>query len=192
MRYPPEQKEKTHARLVRRASRRFRGRGGGVAIGDLMRELKLTHGGFYRHFNSKEQLFAEAVSQGFDEVIQKISQAAGEAKPRGGLKAIIEAYLSPGHCARPAEGCPGAALVQEIARHPRPVRLKFEAAMRRYGGQLSPFLPGETGAERLMNFLVLFSGMAGALGLARAVVDKSLRQQILRSAREFYIRTFCG
>jgi len=158
-----------------------------VGIADLMRELKFTHGGFYRHFKSKDQLFAEALAWGFEEVIAKLAQMGG-----GGLKAIIEAYLSPEHCANPAAGCLGAALVQEIARQPRAVRAKFEAAMRGYGSRLAKFMPGKTEDERLLNFFVLFSGMAGALGLARAVADAELRRRILRSAREFYISTFCG
>jgi TetR/AcrR family transcriptional regulator, transcriptional repressor for nem operon len=193
MRYPPQQKERTRARLVHMASRRFRRHGAeGVAIADLMRELKLTHGGFYRHFDSKEQLFAEAVERGFEEVAEKLMQIGAETPPGGELKAIIEAYLSPEHCANPAEGCLVAALAQEIARHPRAVRLEFEGAMRRYGSHLAKFLPGKTDSERQANFLVLFSGMAGALGLARAVVDESVRHQILQAARKFYIKSFCG
>src|SRR4029453_10222509 len=64
MRYSPEHKRQTRERIVRAAARRFRTRGNeGAGIGDLMRDLRLTHGGFYRHFESKEDLFAEAFEQ---------------------------------------------------------------------------------------------------------------------------------
>jgi TetR/AcrR family transcriptional repressor of nem operon len=192
MRYPREQKEQTHARLVQAASRRFRGRGGeGVTIGDLMGELKLTHGGFYRHFNSKEQLFAEAVARGFAETEARMISALAQAKPGSELKTLIERYLSLEHCAQPAEGCPAAALAGEMARHSRPVRLRFEAAIHAHASRLLKFLPGTSEEEKRRNALVLFSGMAGAMTMARAVADEKLRQNILDAAREFYVGAFC-
>src|SRR5882762_9546141 len=111
MRYDRNHKEQTHARLVRTAASRFRGNGTeGLSIGDLMAELGLTHGGFYRHFESKEQLFAEAFAFGFAERGELIAQVVADAKPGSELRAIIEKYLSLEHCAHPAEGCPAAAL----------------------------------------------------------------------------------
>src|SRR5882724_5580071 len=69
MRYTPQHKQETRERIVRAASRHFRRRGGkGVAIADLMSNLDLTHGGFYRHFDNKEQLMVEAVAKGFEDV----------------------------------------------------------------------------------------------------------------------------
>src|SRR5215813_15439187 len=80
MRYSAQHKQETRERIVRAASRHFRGRGGdGVAIADLMRKLNLTHGGFYRHFDSKEQLFAEAVAKSFEDVRAKFKEVVEKA-----------------------------------------------------------------------------------------------------------------
>ena len=68
MRYSAEHKEQTRGRIVRAAARRFRSRGSEAAVGELMRDLRLTHGGFYRHFESKEDLFAEAFEQSLKEL----------------------------------------------------------------------------------------------------------------------------
>src|SRR5215469_14243429 len=101
MRYPEKHKEQTRERIVRTAARRFRGKGEGkVAIADLMQELKLTHGGFYRHFASKEDLFAESIGKAFEESAARMRQRLKDAQPGTELKIVIEAYLSPEHCGR--------------------------------------------------------------------------------------------
>jgi TetR/AcrR family transcriptional regulator, transcriptional repressor for nem operon len=193
MRYPAKQKQETRDRIVRAASRRFRGRGEErVAIADLMQELNLTHGGFYRHFASKEDLFVEGIVKGFEEVAEKLAHAAEEGHPGSELRSIIERYLSPEHCANAAEGCPLAALAAEIARHPRASRVRFDRAIHDYMRMVAKFLPGSTEGDRQRNCAVLFSGMAGALSLARAVADEGMRQSILQGAREFYIKSFCS
>jgi len=193
MRYPAKQKQETRERIVRAASRRFRGRGEQrVAIADLMRELHLTHGGFYRHFASKEDLFVESIATGFAEIAERHAHAAEAGPPGSELRSIIERYLSPEHCANPAEGCPLAALASEIARHPRASRVRFDRAIHDSMQVLAQFLPGSTEGERQRNCAVLFSGMAGALSLARVVADEEMRQSILQGAREFYIKAFCS
>jgi len=192
MRYPAHQKQETRERIVRAASRHFRGRGGeGVAIADLMGKLNLTHGGFYKHFDSKEQLFAEAVAKSFEDVRAGFAEAVVKAQPGGELRVLIEQYLSLEHCANPDSGCPLAALASEIPRYPRAVRVKIDRAMRDHLKKVSEFLPGATEKDRQRNCLVLLSGMSGALTLARTVADKEMRQSILQAAREFYIKTFC-
>lgn len=193
MRYPAEHKEQTRARIVGAASRSFRRRGGeGIGIAELMKELELTHGGFYRHFGSKEELFGEALSGSLDEMAEKLGTVAGEKDRKSGLRAIIEAYLSPAHCANPAEGCPMAALAPEVPRHPQGVRREYDRALHRYAQRLSRFLPGKTGEERSKNFFVLFAGMAGTLALARSMDDERSRRELLRTARDFYLASFCG
>jgi len=192
MRYPAHQKQETRERIVRAASRHFRGRGGeGVAIADLMGKLNLTHGGFYKHFDSKEQLFAEAVAKSFEDVRAWFAEAVVKAQPGGELRVLIEQYLSLEHCANPDSGCPLAALASEIPRYPRAVRVKIDRAMRDHLKKVSEFLPGATEKDRQRNCLVLLSGMSGALTLARTVADKEMRQSILQAAREFYIKAFC-
>src|SRR5712692_3442087 len=162
MRYSTEHKKETRERIVRAASRQFRQRGGkGVAIADLMSKLNLTHGGFYKHFDSKQELLAEAIAKGFDETETGFLNAIDKAKPGGELKAIIERYLSLEHCSNPAEGCPMAALSSEISRYPRAIRVEIERAMQNRIKQMAKFLPGATAKERERNCLVLLCGMMG-------------------------------
>src|SRR5215813_9941080 len=123
MRYPAEHKQQTRERIVRAASRRFRSRGSeGAVIGDLMKDLRLTHGGFYRHFASKEDLFVAAFEQALDDAAARAQRGIAAAAPGGELKAIIDAYLNLEHCDDVEGGCPVAALAVEIPRRPRKAR----------------------------------------------------------------------
>lgn len=188
MRYPAGHKDRVREQIVRAASRRFRGRGGeGVAIADLMRDLKLTHGGFYRHFRGKEELFTEAFLASVDQTRQRMIAAAEAAPPGRQLEAIITTYLSAGHCAKPDEGCPLAALTTEIARHPKGTRATFDRILHTHSAEFARYMPGRTSAERERLAMVLFAGMAGALNLARAASDDGLRRAILEQARSFYL-----
>ncbi len=178
---------------MRAASRHFRRRGGkGLAIADLMSKVELTHGGFYKHFDSKQQLLAEAIAKGFDETEAEFIEAIGKAKPGSELKMIIEHYLSLEHCSNPADGCPVAALSSEIARYPRAIRIEIDQAIQERMRRMAKFLPGATSKERERNCLVLFSGMVGTLNVARAAADPESRKAILEASREFYIKAFCN
>ena len=192
MRYPADHKDRVRKRIVRAASRRFRGRGSeGVAIHELMRDLELTHGGFYRHFAGKEDLFREALLEGLAEAKARMTAAVENASPGRELEAMIRVYLSPEHCENPAHGCPIAALATEIARHPRETRSTFARALQDHVVAAARFLPGRTLAERKRTAMVLFAGMAGVLNLARATPDEGVRRAILEGARAFYVRALC-
>ena len=188
MRYPADHKDQVRQNIVSAAARRFRGRGGEVAIADLMRDLKLTHGGFYRHFGGKEELFNEAFMASFAQAKGKLLAAAEAARPGRQLEAIINAYLSDWHCANPAEGCPMAALTTEIARHPRRTRAAFDRVLRTNAAEFARFMPGDSPAQRERHAMVLFAGMAGALNVARAASDDTLRRTILEQARALFVR----
>jgi TetR/AcrR family transcriptional repressor of nem operon len=192
MRYPDDQKQQTHDRIVKAASRRFRRNGeSNVGIADLMQELKLTHGGFYKHFKSKQDLLLESIDRAFEEGAERLEQVVKKARPGDELMSIITAYLSLEHCSSTAEGCPLAALGADIGRQPRAVRERFKKAGRNYAQRFLRFLPGSTDGEKLLNFLILFSGMSGALNMARTVPDEEMRKRVLDGTREFYLRSFC-
>jgi len=189
MRYPPEHKDHVRERIVQAASRHFRGRGSeSVAIADLMSDLKLTHGGFYRHFKGKEHLFNEAFLAAAAETRSRMRTVAEQAPVGRELEAIIDTYLSAGHCGNPAHGCPIAALAGEISRHPKSTRTTLDRAIRESAAELARFMPGDTCAEREQNAIVLFASMAGTLTLARATADDALRHRILEAARRFYLQ----
>lgn len=188
MRYSTEHKQQTRERIVRSAARRFRNRGGeGAGIGDLMRDLRLTHGGFYRHFTSKESLFAEAFEQSLKEVGTRVTKAIEQAPPGSELKTLIDAYLDVDHCTDVAGGCPVAALAAEVARRPRGARGPFLQALRAHIRRMEKYVPAASGEERREKAIALFSGMAGTLTIARVFTDEQDRRAILEGAKRFYL-----
>jgi TetR/AcrR family transcriptional regulator, transcriptional repressor for nem operon len=188
MRYHADHKQQTRQRIVRAASRRFRRRGTeGAAIADLMRDLRLTHGGFYRHFASKEGLLVEAFEAALKEWGDRAVAAIEKASAGGELQALIDAYLDPEHCEDVAGGCPVAALASDIARRPKGSRGQFLQALRAHIRRMEQYMPGRTVEERRQKTIALFTGMAGTLTVARAFTDEQDRRTILDGARQFYL-----
>lgn len=190
MRYSPEHKEETRERIVHAAARRFRKAGAGVGIGQLMKTLKMTHGGFYRHFKSKDDLLIAALEKSFEEMRSRLGTAIANARPGHQLELIIQSYLSDEHCADAAGGCPVASLGSEISRQPRAVRTAFDRAVQNVSVTMARFMSGATEEERRRKAAVLFSGMSGTIAMARAVSDQELRRNILASARKIYVEAF--
>jgi TetR/AcrR family transcriptional repressor of nem operon len=117
MRYGPEHKAEIHQKIVKDASRRVRSEGiAGAAVSTVMRDAGLTHGGFYKHFKSKDGLLVESMSEAFREIAGRLTQAAEQSPAGTAWKAIVKTYLSPEHCDHAECGCPLAALAPELAR----------------------------------------------------------------------------
>jgi len=187
MRYPAHHKQQTRDRIVRAASRQFRRRGTeGAAIAELMRDLRLTHGGFYRHFGSKEGLVVAAFEAALKEWGDRALAAIENAPAGGEMQALIDAYLDPRHCKDIAGGCPVAALAAEVARRPKASRRPFLQALRAHIRRMERYMPGRTVEERRQKTIALFTGMAGTLTVARAFTDELDRRAILDGARKFY------
>src|SRR5580692_2425722 len=99
MRYRPEHKAEVHQKIVRDASRRVRAEGiTGAAVSAVMKDAGLTHGGFYKHFGSKDELLMESVGEAFREMEDRLVQAGERSKPGTAWKAIVKVYLSAEHC----------------------------------------------------------------------------------------------
>jgi TetR/AcrR family transcriptional repressor of nem operon len=191
MKYPAEQKAETHEKLVNTAAQSFRQHGSqGEGIASLMRNLGLTHGGFYRHFESKEDLYIQAVTRAFQQAGDRMVAAANKAPKGSELHAIIECYLSLEHLEHAGQGCVIAALAAEIARQAPEVRTRINSALKTYMNRLLPFLPGSSAAEKRRQFFILFPAMAGVMMTARAITDSSARREILATARRFYGTAF--
>jgi TetR/AcrR family transcriptional repressor of nem operon len=152
-----------------------------------MHDLCLTHGGFYRHFGSKEELFIEAFGESLKQLSHKILSALEDAPPGGELKALISRYLSVEHSGDVAGGCPVAALATEVARRPPKTRAALLQILKSHMAQAAKFMPGATEEERERKARVLFSGMAGTLNIARVIVDEHARRQFLEDAKKFYL-----
>ena len=193
MRYPAEQKAETREKILEAAARSFREHGSeGNGIGHVMNEVGLTKGGFYRHFESKDDLYAEAVALAFEELGDSLT-AVAEAAPKGGeLRAVIEEYLSVKHLRAPGDGCPLAALAPEFARYPVAIRKRTSKSMLGFAERMLPYIPGRTIDEKRARAFILFSGMAGVLASARALADQQGRERVLAAARSFYLETFTG
>ena len=117
MRYRPEHKAEIHQKIVKDASRRVRAEGiTGAAVSAVMRDAGLTHGGFYKHFGSKDELLMESLSEAFQEIADRLAHAAEQSQPETAWKAIVKTYLSLEYCDHVECGCPLAALAPELAR----------------------------------------------------------------------------
>jgi TetR/AcrR family transcriptional repressor of nem operon len=191
MRYSQEHKAKNHENILSVAARSFREHGADISgIGTVMKKVGLTKGGFYRHFESKDDLFVEAVTRAFCEMGNGMVEVA-ESAPKGhALRAMIERYLSTRHANSPGSGCVVSALGPELARKPVSVRKRVEASLDAYRERLLPFIPGRTREERLAKCRLLFSSMAGVLMMVRMTSDPQLREQRLSEARAFFIKSF--
>jgi len=193
MRYPPEHKAENHEKILSMAARSFREHGGDSSgIGKVMKKVGLTKGGFYRHFESKDDLFVEVVARAFDEMGRGMLEGAKSAPEGEGLRAMIEYYLSARHANSPGKGCVISALGPELARKSLSVRKRIEASLEAYRERLFPFVPGQTREEKLAKFKLLFASMAGVLTMVRVTSSPQRREQMLTEARKFFVKSFAG
>jgi TetR/AcrR family transcriptional repressor of nem operon len=190
MRYRPEHKLETHRKIVKDASRRVRTEGlNGAAVASVMRDTGLTHGGFYKHFDSKDELLIQSLKEGFREIIETLVHAAEQAPPAEAWKAIVKTYLRPEMCEHPEHGCPLAALAPELARADTKMKPEIVAELMNYKNRMVPFMPGRRTVDKEHAFFAIFSTMIGAIELAR-MLPAPIRHKVLGSARDFLLCSF--
>jgi len=180
-------KEATHARIVETAARAIRRSGySGTGVADIMKEAGLTHGGFYAHFSSRDDMLAEAADHAGAETIAAAKQVLTESPKQERLWALMNAYLSDAHTANIEMGCSFAALGSEMHRQAPEVRAasteRIKEMIRLIEGQLSD--QTETGAHE--EALLTVSTMVGTLMLARAVNDPELSAAFRHAALKHY------
>ena len=173
------QEAENHERILDVATRLFRERGiDGIGVADLMKAAGLTHGGFYGHFKSKEDLVAQACARAVSRMRQNwtnvIDQATGDP-----LEALAATYLTPKHRDGTGRGCPMAALGSEIARQGPPVRRAFTDELRPFLDYLSRIVQGSSNNLRRQKALATYAGLVGALIVSRAVDDPDLSNEVL-------------
>jgi TetR/AcrR family transcriptional repressor of nem operon len=191
MRYRPGHKSEVHQKIVQDASRRVRAEGlNGAAVAAVMRDTGLTHGGFYKHFGSKDDLLVESLSQGFREIADTLVHAAEQSPPREAWKAIVKTYLRPEHCEHPEHGCPLAALAPELTRVDKRMKPKILAELVNYRSRMLPFMPGRRNADKERAFFAIFSTIIGAIEIARMLPDPAMREKVLASTRDFLLHSF--
>jgi TetR/AcrR family transcriptional regulator, transcriptional repressor for nem operon len=173
MRKSREEAAETRQRIVRAAAREFREKGiVASGLADLMKAAGLTHGGFYKHFASKDQLVAEATVAAMDSILEELA-----AHPT--VSAAVAGYLSPRHRDNPASGCPLAALGAELARSDDRARAAATAGFVRF----VDILAGKARtADVRRRALVAAVTMIGAVTMSRVVSDPQLSAEILDAA----------
>ena len=182
MRYGKDHKEATRQRIVEAAGRRFKEDGiDGAGVATVMSDAGLTNGAFYGHFGSKEDLVANVVA---DQLRTQRRSFDAQPSDRAGLEAFIRSYLSPDHRDQAADGCPSAALIDEIARRPAATRQAFTDELTSTMDDIASRLdPTDVEAART-DALALFGFMLGTLQLARALTDRDLSDQLLARGQE--------
>jgi TetR/AcrR family transcriptional repressor of nem operon len=188
MRYAKEHKAETRQKILAAASRLFREHGyAGVGVDAIMAEVGLTAGGFYSHFDSKESLFAEAMSYSYDTRSSNLSSQLKSAGESSYLQNLIYGYLSRTHRDSITEGCMFAALTTDVVRGSTETREQYEKRLCKFISTIeSQLSDGETPEKgRAIGILVQ---LIGGLMLSRAVKDEKLSSEILKACRQAAMR----
>jgi TetR/AcrR family transcriptional repressor of nem operon len=181
MKVSKEKMAEHREQILAAAANRFREHGfDGISVADLMKEVGLTHGGFYGHFSSKEELVALASLRAMSETVAKYQKVVDEATGDP-LEAVANNYLSLRHHDHPETGCLLAALGSELARQPASIRDAVTEGEQKFLALLARIVPGRTKAARKKAAIAALATMIGGIILARTVSDSELRQTILEA-----------
>ncbi|QIL71521.1 TetR/AcrR family transcriptional regulator [Diaphorobacter sp. HDW4B] len=194
MKVTKAQSAENRAGIVEAAARLYREKGlGGVGVADITRNAGLTHGGLYRHFDSKDALAREACLRAFDWTItplDKLEVEGGPHDPAARLHALVHGYLSAEHRDHPGDGCPAAALAVDAARAGPEMSEVFaqgvESNIQRFAHAIMSDGPHAPGAEERAQTIHVLASMVGGLVLARATAagNPALSEEILATLRE--------
>ncbi len=184
MRYDTEHKERTRKRVLAEAAAAIREVGPDkIGVAGLMAKAGLTHGGFYAHFKSKDDLVAQAIGQMFEDSYGNFVRWTKDREPAEGLARFVDNYVSPRHRDTPDRGCPIPALSGDVARMPPEARDRFTQGVAALTGAIAGLLEqmGKKDAGQLAASTV--AEMIGALALSRAVGDAAASDLILERSR---------
>lgn len=184
MRYDSEHKARTREKVLAEAAQAIRAGGfAGVGVAGIMSRAGLTHGGFYAHFRSKDDLIAEAIQYMFEERYAYFFKQADKPDPRQALGDFIDSYLSMRHRDAPERGCPVPSLGGEMPRMPAAARVRFAAGVARLIETLAELIGriGVANAEGQASSVL--AELAGAVGLARIIEDRDGAERLLAASR---------
>jgi len=186
VRYRPEHKEKTRERIVEAAASRFR-RGGAEGasppLPEIMEAAGLTVGGFYRHFESKDELFLAALDHALAETLEVVRSIEQEDTGLAWMAKAAATYLHPSHRDNVAQGCPLPALTAEVARRGESARVRFQEPLRQIVDEIAEHLPDDGTLDRRDRAWGFLATLVGGLLLARGVADSKEADEILRACR---------
>ena len=183
MRASKEEKDRSHARIVESASRLVRERGiDSTSVADVMGDAGMTHGGFYRHFDTKEALLAAALESAFDQILSLLETQPGDAMPRASVPEYQAHYLSKAHVDAPGIGCPLASLGADVARGSEALKCVFGAGVARTITTLAKDTSGSKAERRAIAAREL-ALMVGAVTIARAA-DAATARIVLDACKD--------
>lgn len=181
MRYSEDHKAKTHQRIIEEAARLFRRDGvGATGLQPLMKTLGLTHGGFYAHFKSKDELVETALRHSVDTLKVSADESGSGPKPLAGF---IKFYLSSAHRADPGAGCPLPTMSAELGQRGQPSATTDEMIRNRLA-MIEAELTSDAADEQSV---LMFCAMVGALSLSRSVSDPELSDRLLKTTRKLLL-----
>jgi TetR/AcrR family transcriptional regulator, transcriptional repressor for nem operon len=176
-RYGKEHKDATRRRIVEAAGRRFKRDGiDGSGIATLMADAGLTNGAFYAHFTSKDDLVAAAVA---DQLRQQRERYNTQVCDRAGIEQMVREYLSPDHRDNPADGCPSAALLDEIGRYTDATKRSYTEGILGIADHIAALIAPENPQAARAKTLSLFATLIGTLQLSRALANRQLADTVL-------------
>ena len=177
-------KDKHHDRIVAIAATRVRERGlDGIGVADLMKEAGLTHGGFYRHFGSREDLIDEAVERALGEGTKRVASGP-KVSGKNRFRTIVDGYLSSAHRNSPGSGCAVAALSSEAWRGGKRVRQAYTRQVKLYLALIEDMIDGRRRPAVRRDSMLALSALVGAVAMARSVDDEQLSLEILNCTAE--------
>jgi TetR/AcrR family transcriptional repressor of nem operon len=183
MRVSREQAALNRDRIIDAAGALFRAKGfGGVGVADIMKAADLTHGGFYGHFSSKDDLVAQASKRAMASAATNWERVVADA-PDTPFAALLKHYLSERHRDEPGKGCVFAALAADASRSGKVVRSAFAEGLEPLLDILTDAIPDRSKAARRRKAVAAMAALVGALGLARATEGTPLSDEILDAAR---------
>ncbi|MDT8759794.1 TetR/AcrR family transcriptional regulator [Sphingomonas psychrotolerans] len=192
MRYDAEHRERTRATILKEAAGAIRAKGpDGIGVAALMKQAGLTHGGFYAHFKSKDDLVAEAIGVMFEEARNRFDRSRADADPRQALSDYVGFYLSPMHRDARGKGCPVAALSGDMARLEPQGRERFGRGVATLAGWLGKALEAYGVPDAETAGRSMLAELVGALLLSRAVADPGESDAILASAAASIRARYC-
>lgn len=174
MKVSREQMAENRRRILDEASRLFRDKGfDAVSVAEVMKAAGLTHGGFYGHFDSKDDLIAQTLTH----VLSADSGGGGD------FRAYVDAYLAPRHRDNAAGGCPTAGLAAAIRHQSTAARSAMTEGLRSQIDRIGEALPEMSPADRRRAAVGTWAAMVGAVVLARAIDDPALSDEVLEQTR---------
>jgi TetR/AcrR family transcriptional repressor of nem operon len=183
MRVSRQKAAENRERIIEAAGALFREKGfDRVGVADVMKAADLTHGGFYGHFESKDDLTAQASERAMARAATNWGNIVADA-PHNPYAALLKHYLSRRHRDDPGQGCAFAALSGDAARCGKPVRTAFAEGLERLIDIVAKTVPSRSKAVRRRRAVAAVAELVGALILSRAVEDSGLSDEILDSAR---------